>query len=120
MTPEQMQVVQFTRADFVAILPELILAAAGCLILLIDAFAPNLKRWFSTLALADRWLPLRAVQAPYGTPFGVADFPADASDRSLPGACAALAVLVAAVLNGRARRRASSAALLLWGTGVSS
>ena len=44
--------VQMTQADWLSILPEVVLAATGCLILLLEAFAPVLRRWFATLGLA--------------------------------------------------------------------
>jgi len=119
MTPEQMQIVQFTRADFVAILPEIILAAAGCLILLIEAFVPNLKRWFSTIALAGIGGALYAlVQAPYGTTFGgrFETSPLTLLIGLFLGACAALAVLVAKPYLERAgEEKGEFYALLLWG-----
>lgn len=44
--------IQFGQADFEAIRPEIVLAAAGCLLVLLEAFAPRLHDWFATIALA--------------------------------------------------------------------
>ena len=38
--------------DLAAIAPETTLAAMGCVILLLEAFAPETRRWFATLSLA--------------------------------------------------------------------
>ena len=40
-----------TRADLAAIAPELLLAAAGCLVLLLEAFTPVLRRAFTALSV---------------------------------------------------------------------
>ena len=40
------------RADWMSISPEILLAAAGSLILLLEAFAPALRRFFIALSLA--------------------------------------------------------------------
>jgi len=49
-----------TRADLVSIAPELLLAIAGCVILLLEAFAPRLRSAFTGLsvatAVAAAWL----------------------------------------------------------------
>ena len=63
--------VQFTRTDLAAIAPEIALVAAGCLILLLEAFAPRLRRWFATISLAAVAASLYfLIQAPAGTTFG--------------------------------------------------
>ncbi|MGH9363866.1 MAG: NADH-quinone oxidoreductase subunit N, partial [Thermoanaerobaculia bacterium] len=50
---------------------EIVLAAAGCLLVLLDAFLPRARSWFATLSLAalagSLWFLL---QAPAGTAFG--------------------------------------------------
>ena len=38
--------------ELAAVMPETILAATGCLLVLLDAFAPRLRAWFATLSLA--------------------------------------------------------------------
>ncbi|HEY7370392.1 MAG TPA: NADH-quinone oxidoreductase subunit N [Thermoanaerobaculia bacterium] len=59
-----------TAADIQAVLPETILAAAGCLILLLEAFAPRLRPVFAWIALlavaASQWTLIRL---PEGTAF---------------------------------------------------
>jgi len=64
-------VLQFTPADFQAAAPELALTLAGCLLVLLEAFAPRVRYWFATLSLAavagSLWLLLRA---PAGASFG--------------------------------------------------
>ncbi len=121
MTPT---IVSFTRADLIAIAPEITLVAAGCLILLIEAFAPNLRRWFATVALAGVAFSLCfLVQIPLGTTFG------GRYDTSLLsvliglflGAAAVLAILVAKpYLERTGEERGEFYALLLWGhAGVS-
>ena len=42
----------FTPADLAAIAPELTLAAAGGVIVLLEAFAPRLRSWFATISVA--------------------------------------------------------------------
>jgi NADH-quinone oxidoreductase subunit N len=112
-------IVQFTHADFVAVLPEIALAAAGCLILLLEAFAPALRRWFATLALfgvaASLFLLLRV---PGGDTFGGRFETSTLTvlfGLFLAGA-AALAILVAKPYLERAgEERGEFYALLLWG-----
>jgi NADH-quinone oxidoreductase subunit N len=63
--------IPFTAADLLAIAPEISLVAAGCLVLLVEAFAPGRRRWFATIALAGVGLSLYfLVQVPFGTTFG--------------------------------------------------
>ena len=115
--------VSFTRADLAAIAPEIALVAAGCLILLLEAFAPRLRRWFATVALAgvaaSLWF---LVQAPTGTTFGGRY---DTSSLTVLmglflGATAVVAILVAKpYLERTGEERGEFYALLLWGhTGV--
>ena len=62
--------VQLSHADWLSILPEVALASAGCLILLLEAFLPSLRRWFATLALAGVAASLYFLMAaPPGTTF---------------------------------------------------
>jgi NADH-quinone oxidoreductase subunit N len=111
--------ISFTRADLVAILPEAILAGAGCLILLLEAFAPTLRRWFSSLALFGIAGSLWALaRAPMGTTFGgrFETSPLTLLVGLFLGACAALAVLVAKPYLERAgEEKGEFYALLLWG-----
>jgi NADH-quinone oxidoreductase subunit N len=112
-------VVPFTHADFMSVLPEIILAAAGCLILLLEAFAPRLRRSFSTIALLGIGASLYAlIQAPYGTTFG-GRFETSSLTLLIGlflGASAGLAVLVAKPYLERAgQEKGEFYALLLWG-----
>src|SRR5262245_2681968 len=116
MTPS---FVQFARADFCAILPEMILAAAGCVILLLEAFAPQLRRFFSTVALAGIGAALYAlVRVPYGTTFGgrFESSPLTLLVGLFLGGSAALAILVAKpYLERSGEEKGEFYALLLWG-----
>ena len=61
----------FSHADLVAVAPEIVLAAVGCLILLLEAFAPALRRCFATRALARVAGSLYfLLEAPTATTFG--------------------------------------------------
>jgi NADH-quinone oxidoreductase subunit N len=40
------------RADWAALSPEILLTAVGSLVLLLEAFAPALRRWFNAIAIA--------------------------------------------------------------------
>jgi NADH-quinone oxidoreductase subunit N len=112
-------IVQFTHADFVSVLPEIALAAAGCLILLLEAFAPAARRWFATIALfgvaASLYFLLRI---PHGETFG-GRF--DTSTLTVLfslflAGTAALAILVAKPYLERAgEEKGEFYALLLWG-----
>jgi NADH-quinone oxidoreductase subunit N len=116
MTPN---LVQFTHADLSAIAPEMMLALTGCLILLIEAFAPGLRRWFATLALAGVAGSLYfLLEAPRGTTFG-GRF--DTSSLTVLmglflGAAAVLAILMAKpYLERTGEEKGEFYALLLWG-----
>lgn len=111
--------VHFTRADLAAIAPEIALVAAGCLVLLMEAFAPRLSRWFATTALAGVALSLYfLLQAPIGTTFGGRY---ETSTLTVLvglflGGTAVLAILVAKPYLERAgEERGEFYALLLWG-----
>ena len=108
-----------THADWLSILPEVSLAAAGCLILLLEAFLPSLRRWFATLALAGVAASLYFLMAaPPGATF-------DGRFETSPltwlmglflGGSAAVAILVAKPYLERTRdERGEFYALLLWG-----
>lgn len=105
--------------DFAAAAPEICLAAAGCLLVLLDAFAPSARRWFATLALAaialSIWFLLRA---PYGLSFGGRYETSDLTSAAglFAAATAAVAILVAKpYLQRTGEEKGEFYALLLWG-----
>jgi NADH-quinone oxidoreductase subunit N len=111
--------VQFTREDLAAIAPETALAVAGCVILLLEAFAPKLRRWFASIALLGVAASLYFLaRAPFGTSFGGR---LETSTLTLLiglflGGCAALAILVAKpYLERSGEEKGEFYALLLWG-----
>jgi NADH-quinone oxidoreductase subunit N len=111
--------VQFTRADLAAIAPETALAVVGCVILLLEAFAPAMRRWFASIALLGVAASLFFLaRAPIGTAFGGR---LETSTLTLLvglflGGCAALAILVAKPYLERAgEEKGEFYALLLWG-----
>ncbi len=110
---------QFTREDMAAIAPETALAVAGCVILLLEAFAPKLRRWFASLALLGVAASLYFLaRAPFGTSFGGR---LETSTLTLLvglflGGCAALAILVAKpYLERSGEEKGEFYALILWG-----
>jgi NADH-quinone oxidoreductase subunit N len=111
--------VHFTHADLLAIAPEIALLAAGCLILLVEAFAPALRRWFATIAMAGVAISLYfLVNAPAGLSFGgrYDTSPLTVFVGLFLGAAAALAILVARpYLERTGEERGEFYALLLWG-----
>ncbi len=110
---------QFGPADLAAIAPEIALAAAGSLIVLLDAFAPSTRRWFATLSLAGIAASLSfLMSAPLGTTFaGRLETSALTQTVGLfLGATAAVAVLVAKpYLVRTGEEKGEFYALLLWG-----
>lgn len=99
--------------------PEIVLAAAGCLIVLLEAFAPFSRRWMATLSLAS--IALSAwflTAAPHGVTFA-GRF--ETSDLTVAvglfaAATAAIAILVAKpYLQRTGQERGEFYALLLWG-----
>ena len=111
--------VSFTHADLVAIAPEIVLASAGCLILLLEAFVPGLRRWFATLALAGVAGSLYCLlAAPAGTAFGGRFETSSLTilmSLFLAGS-AVLAILVAKpYLQRTGEEKGEFYALLLWG-----
>jgi NADH-quinone oxidoreductase subunit N len=111
--------VQLSQADWLSILPEVALASAGCLILLLEAFLPSLRRWFATLALAGVAASLYFLMAaPPGVTF-------DGRFETSPltwlmglflGGSAAVAILVAKpYLERTGDEKGEFYALLLWG-----
>lgn len=110
---------QFGPVELAAIAPELVLAAAGSLIILLEAFAPRTRRWFATLSLAAIAASIYFLRvAPLGTSFSGR---LDTSDLTVIvgiflGATAAVALLVAKPYLVRAgEERGEFYALLLWG-----
>jgi NADH-quinone oxidoreductase subunit N len=111
--------VQMSQADWLSILPEVVLAATGCVILLLEAFAPALRRWFATLALAGVAASLYfLLAAPHGTTF---DGRFETSGLTalmglFLGGSAAVAILVAKPYLERSHdEKGEFYALLLWG-----
>lgn len=110
--------------ELAAVMPETILAATGCLLVLLDAFAPRLRAWFATLSLAGIAASLYyLLRAPAGASFG--GRLETSALTSLVGifiaATAVIAVLVAKpYLRRTGEERGEFYALLLWGhVGVS-
>ena len=111
--------VLFTHADLLAIAPEIVLASTGCLILLLEAFAPALRRWFATLSLAGVAGSLYfLLAAPAGATFGgrFETSGLTALTGLFLGGSAALAILVAKpYLQRTGEEKGEFYALLLWG-----
>ena len=111
--------VQLSHADWLSILPEVSLAAAGCLILLLEAFLPSLRRWFATVALAGVAASLYFLMAaPPGTTFGgrFETSPLTWLMGLFLGGSAAVAILVAKPYLERTHDESGEFyALLLWG-----
>ena len=105
--------------DLAAAAPEICLAAAGCLLVLLDAFARSSRRWLATLALAAVALSIFfLVRAPSGLSFGGRYETSDLTFAAglFAGACAAVAILVAKpYLKRTAEEKGEFYALLLWG-----
>ncbi len=60
----------FGPAELAAAAPELVLAAAGCLLILLEAFAPRSRSWFATISLAAiAGYVFLLLRAPIGTTF---------------------------------------------------
>jgi len=112
-------VITFGPAELAATAPEITLATAGALIVLLEAFAPRTRRAFATLSLAAIALSLYFVsRAPIGATFGGRlETSSLTSVASLfLAATAAVAVLVAKRYLERAgEERGEFYALLLWG-----
>ena len=111
--------VTFGPEELTAAAPEIVLAAAGCVIVLLDAFAPASRRWLATLSLAaiaaSSWF---LIQAPSGTSFAARYETSDLTVAAglFAAATAAIAVLVAKpYLQRTGEERGEFYALLLWG-----
>ncbi|MDQ2970712.1 MAG: NADH-quinone oxidoreductase subunit N [Acidobacteriota bacterium] len=115
---------RFGPEEVAAVAPEILLAAAGCLLVLLDAFAPRLRGWFATLSLAAVVGSLALLlREPAGTSFG-GRLETSALTSILGqflAATAAIAVLIAKpYLERCGEERGEFYALLLWGhVGVS-
>jgi NADH-quinone oxidoreductase subunit N len=111
--------IPFGPRELAAILPEICLAAAGCLIVLLEAFAPRTRRAFATIALAAIAASLYFLaRAPIGTTFGGRlETSALTNVVSLfLAATAAIATLVAKpYLERTGQEKGEFYALLLWG-----
>ena len=114
-----MSFLQFGPEDLAAIAPEMVLAAMGGVIVLLEAFAPAARRWFATLSLAAIAGSLFfLLRAPAGTSFAGRY---DTSALSVAvglflAATAAVAILVAKpYLERTGEEKGEFYALLLWG-----
>ena len=105
--------------DLAAAAPEICLAATGCLIVLLDAFAPSARRWLATLSLAAIALSIWfLLAAPHGLSFGGRYETSDLTSAAglFAGATAAVAILVAKpYLKRTGEEKGEFYALLLWG-----
>jgi NADH-quinone oxidoreductase subunit N len=111
--------VTFGPGELAAAAPEVVLAAAGCVMILLDAFAPSSRRWLATLSLAaiaaSSWF---LIQAPFGTLFSARYETSDLTVAAglFAAATAAVAILVAKpYLRRTGEERGEFYALLLWG-----
>ena len=116
MTPSFLS---FGPNDLAAAAPEIVLAAAGCVMVLLDAFAPSARRWFATLSLAgiaaSTWY---LVRAPIGPAFAGRYETSDLTIAAglFAAATAAVALLVAKpYLQRTGEEKGEFYALLLWG-----
>lgn len=109
----------FGPNDLAAAAPEITLAAAGCLVLLLDAFAPSSRRWLATLSLAAIAASIYfLLNAPGGLTFGGRFETSDLTTAAgiIAAATAALAILVAKpYLQRTGEEKGEFYALLLWG-----
>lgn len=109
----------FTPDDLAAIAPELVLAAAGSLIVLLEAFAPRTRGWFATLSVAAVAGSLYfLLRAPEGVSFhGRLETSALTTIVGLfLGATAVVAILVAKpYLVKTGEEKGEFYALLIWG-----
>ena len=109
----------FGPSELAAIGPELVLGAAGCILVLLEAFAPRSRAWFATLSLAAVAVSLfLLLNAPEGLSFG-ARFETSgltAVAGLFSAGTAAVAILMAGPYLRRAgQERGEFYALLLWG-----
>ena len=111
--------IRFGPEELAAVLPEIVLAATGCLLILLDAFAPRARSWFATLSLTGIAGSLYfLLRAPIGTFFGgrLETSALTGLVGVFLGATAVIAVLVAKpYLRRSGEERGEFYALLLWG-----
>ena len=111
--------VTLAPGDLAAAAPEIVLAAAGCFILLLEALAPSARRWFATFALlAVAGSLYFLARVPAGPAFGgrLDSSPLTLLAGLFLGGSAALAILVAKpYLERTGEERGEFYALLLWG-----
>ncbi|HSS44301.1 MAG TPA: NADH-quinone oxidoreductase subunit N, partial [Thermoanaerobaculia bacterium] len=109
----------FGRPELAAIGPELVLAAAGCVLVLLEAFARRTRGWFATFSLAAIAVSLSLLlKAPEGIFFGgrFETSGLTALAGLFSGATAAVAILMAGpYLRRVGQERGEFYALLLWG-----
>lgn len=109
----------FTPADLAAIAPEITLAAAGGVIVLLEAFAPRLRSWFATISVAAIAASLYyLLRAPEGAFFGgrLETSPLTTILGVFLGGSALVALLVARpYLVKTGEEKGEFYALLLWG-----
>ncbi|MEO8430570.1 MAG: NADH-quinone oxidoreductase subunit N [Acidobacteriota bacterium] len=109
----------FGPAELAAVAPEIVLAAAGCLLILLDAFFPRTRAWFATVSLAAIAASLYYLHAaPAGTSFG-GRLETSALTNLVGlfiGGTAAVAILIAKpYLRRTGEEKGEFYALLLWG-----
>jgi NADH-quinone oxidoreductase subunit N len=109
----------FGPNDLAAAAPEIALAAAGCVVVLLDAFAPSARRWLATLSLlgvaASLWF---LAAAPHGLSFGGRYETSDLTVAAglFAAATVTIAILVAKpYLQRTGEEKGEFYALLLWG-----
>jgi NADH-quinone oxidoreductase subunit N len=109
----------FGPNDLAAAAPEIALAAAGCVVVLLDAFAPSARRWLATLSLlgvaASIWF---LAAAPHGLSFGGRYETSDLTVAAglFAAATVTIAILVAKpYLHRTGEEKGEFYALLLWG-----
>jgi NADH-quinone oxidoreductase subunit N len=111
--------ITFSSTELAAAAPEITLAAAGALLILLEAFAPQVRRWFSTLSLAAVAASIYFLtRAPLGSWFdGRLETSALTSLIGLfLGATAVIAILVAKpYLQRTGEEKGEFYALLIWG-----
>jgi NADH-quinone oxidoreductase subunit N len=111
--------ITFGPPELAAAAPEITLAAAGALLILLEAFAPRVRRWFATLALAAVAVSVYFLtRAPLGSWFGgrLETSALTSLVGLFLGATAVIAILVAKPYLQRAgEEKAEFYALLLWG-----
>jgi NADH-quinone oxidoreductase subunit N len=109
----------FGPNDLAASAPEIVLAAAGCVVLLLEAFVPSSRRWLGAVSLAAIAASVTFVlRAPSGLSFGARFETSDLTTAAglIAAATAVLAILVAKpYLQRTGGEKGEFYALLLWG-----